>query len=91
MKTASLSCLKLAKTGNCLKIQVTAQHRFQLKICIKQNYFAKEIWVASLCVTKGGKKKRKKRGVFQLARSIMHVLCFLKNIFKKGPSSTQKY
>jgi len=21
----------------------------------------------------------------------MHVLCFLKNIFKKGPSSTQKY
>jgi hypothetical protein len=55
---------EIAKTGNCLKIQVTAQHRFQLKICIKKNYFAKEMWVASLCVTKGGKKKRKKEGFF---------------------------
>jgi hypothetical protein len=49
------------------------------------------MWVASLCVTTGEKKKEKKRGVSQLARSIMHVLCFLKNILKKGPSSTQKY
>jgi hypothetical protein len=44
---------EIAKTGNCLKFQVTAQHRFQLKICIKKKSFAKEMWVASLCVTKG--------------------------------------
>jgi hypothetical protein len=52
---------EIAKTGNCLKIQVTAQHRFQLKIWIKKFILQRKCeWL--VYVSPRGEKKKGKEG-----------------------------